>query len=179
MKLNKLLTLLLIFLSTILFPQEPILYEKVIRTDSIGKDLLFATINDWFASNYNSANDVIQMIDKDAGILIGKGSMRYDYGWNSSCNGNVSYTIKIYVKENRFKVILRDFNHLGDNYSKSVNFGLITNSELYTTSGMFKGYYNNSWKDLKIKMKKYSSVIFESLENKTKNYKQELIEDDW
>jgi len=60
--------------------QENLTFEKVIVTDSVGKAMIFATINDWFATTYNSANDVIQMADKDAGIIIGNGSMSFSYG---------------------------------------------------------------------------------------------------
>ena len=76
--------ILLISLITILtnnsFSQENLTFSKIIKADSVSKTELFVVINDWFASNYNSANDVIQMSDKDAGIIIGKGSLKYSYG---------------------------------------------------------------------------------------------------
>ena len=73
-----LLLLSLVIISTIIsFGQDALVFSKVIQTDSIGKAKLFAAIHDWFATTYNSANDVIQMADKEEGTIIGNGSMTY------------------------------------------------------------------------------------------------------
>lgn len=166
----------LIILMTInISAQDLVSFEKVIKTDSVDKVKLFSTINDWFATTYNSAQDVIQMIDKEAGTIIGKGSMKYFYGNNSSYNGNINYTIKIYIKDNRYKVILSDFNHTG----LSFNLGLITSADIYTDKGMYKNYHNKAWSDIKSKIEKYSNDVFNSLENKTKSINDKNKGDDW
>ncbi len=175
MRLKNLMTGLIILITINLSAQDLISYEKVIKTDSIGKALIFSTINDWFATTYNSANDVIQMVDKEAGIIIGKGSMKYYYGNNSSYNGNINYTIKVYVKDNRYKVILTDFKHSG----LSFDLGLITSAEIYATKGMYKKYHNKAWSDIKLKTEQYSNDIFNSIENKTKKTNYINIGDDW
>lgn len=180
-KYNSLIGLLLIT-SLNLDAQENFTLEKVIQTDSIGKNLLYATINDWFASTYNSANDVIQMSDKDAGIIIGKGSMAYSKkGMSYMCySGYIKYTIKVYVKENRYKVVLTDFNHsvkVGNGPQCAL--GTITTADVYATKGMSKKYHNNTWNDIKSTVEQYSNGIFESLEKKTNNVKVETVDDDW
>ena len=162
--------------------QESLTFSKVIKADSLDKTSLFVIINDWFASTYNSANDVIQMTDKDAGVLIGKGVFEYSFGKLSySCyDGHVKYTIKVYVKDKRFKVILTNFIHsVNVGHGHSCNLGLITMDELYATSGMSKKYHNRVWRDIKIKAQIYSNKIFKSLENKVNESKTNLIDDNW
>jgi len=183
----------LLFLSVITFgvllitslninAQENLKFEKVIQTDSISKSQLFVTINDWFASTYNSANDVIQMSDKEAGIIIGKGSIPYSKkGFAYQCySGYIKYTIKVYIKDNRFKVVLTNFNHsVNVGNSPLCSLGTLTTAEVYATKGGSKKYHNNAWNDMKIILEPYSNSIFESLENKTKNIKEETVGDDW
>jgi hypothetical protein len=167
----------LIFVSTIsLLGQENLSFSKVIQTDSVGKIVLFVNINDWFATTYNSANDVIQMADKDAGIIIGNGSFSYSFGKLAYLcyDGYVKYTIKVNIKDNRYKVELTNFNHsvkAGNNISCAL--GIITNSATYTDTGISKSYHNKVWEDLKLKVELYSNDIFKSLENKTKSIKTE------
>jgi len=167
------LTILIISISASC--QEGIAFEKVIQAEGMNKDELFIKLNEWFASNYKSANDVLQMVDKDAGVIVGKGSMNYFHKKKSSYNGNLNYTIKTYVKDNRYKVLLSDFNHSG----LSFDLGLITSEEIYTNKGIYKKYHNQAWSDIKLKIKQYSYDIFNSFENKTKKDNDMDIGDDW
>ena len=148
--------------------QENLTFSKVIQTDSVGKTKIFTTINDWFATTYKSASDVIQMSDKEAGIIIGNGSMSYGFGKLAySCyDGYIKYTIKIYVKDNKYKVELTNFMHSGN--GPQCNLGIITTSDVYTSSGMSKNAHNKVWEDIKLKIEQNSNDIFISLENKTK-----------
>jgi hypothetical protein len=156
--------------------QEAISFSKVIRADSIDKTSLFASIHEWFAATYNSANDVIQMADEDAGTIIGKGTFEYSYGKSShsSYDGFVDYTIKAYVKDNRFKVVIENFSHVR---ATSMNLGLITSAEEYTSKGMYKDYNNRVWSDLKEKSKVFSERIFSLLEEHTNQ--PTSVDDNW
>ena len=165
-------TLFLLFVS-ICYSQEPIIHSKIIYTDSIGKQGVYIAINDWFASSYNSANDVIQMADKEAGILIGNGNI--EYYTNSSYDGWISYTIKVYCKDNRFKVELLNFTHKSTRVSDpTYSLGLLTSKEPYTDKGMFKKYHNREWILMKEKADEYSKFIFNELELKTENMESQL-----
>ena len=147
--------------------QENLSFTKIIQADSMSKTDLFININDWFASVYNTSNDVIQMADKDAGIIIGNGVLFYkpkrldlkSYG------GHVEYTIKVYIKDSKFKVEITNFRHFGSGYS----FGNITTAEMHKTTGLYKNEYNRAWNDVKTKIEAYCAEIFESLENSVKN----------
>lgn len=163
----------------------PLEFSKVLYTDSVGKVVLFSTINDWFATNFKSANDVIQMADKEAGIIIGKGTFEYSYGQKLSyiCySGYINFTIKVYVKDNRYKVEFLNFNHesVGSQYSSpSCSLGLITSNSESSFNGLGKSFYNNVWIDVKEKINIKSEMIFNSLELKTKNIKILDDKDGW
>lgn len=93
------------------------------------KSELFLLAQSWMAANYKSANDVVQMIDKEAGRIIGKGSLKApakpmgmgNYYW-------VRYTITIDVKDNRIRCVLSDFVQDGSSYPNgSPNGGSLDN----------------------------------------------------
>ena len=46
---------------------------QVFEVEGKSKDEIHSIINQWVAENYNSANNVIQMNDKEAGTIIVKG----------------------------------------------------------------------------------------------------------
>ena len=173
--------LALIFTTQQAFSQENFTISKVIKTDEVGKNMIYVAINDWFATKYNSANDVIQMADKEAGIIIGDGSTDYTkQGMMYGCYvGSIKYTIKVYMKGNRFKVDITNFRHsVKPNASLDCALGLITNAENYTDKGMSKKYHNKVWNDIKEYSTSYAESLFLSLEERAKNIKEEVT-DDW
>lgn len=99
-----------------IFPEVDgaIIYSEVITVDSsIKKEELFNRAKAWFVDNYKSANDVIQLQDKDAGVIIGKGI--FDAGYNLGMMVgydivHVSHTVKIYVKDGKFKYEIVDLS---------------------------------------------------------------------
>jgi hypothetical protein len=109
-----------------------VIYTDVIKVDStINKSELFNRAKAWFVSEYKSANDVIQMQDKDAGILIGKGVFDINYNpWTDSIFGgdvkvDVSHIIKLYFKKGKYKYEITDiageyYSHDGDKVPVSI-----------------------------------------------------------
>jgi len=164
------------------YAQDNLTFSTVIKTENVGKAQLFLVINEWFASTYNSANNVIQMADKEAGIIVGNALFDYSYGKlvYGCYDGYIKYTIKVYIKDNRYKIELTNFNHsvqIGN--SEYCSLGIITTADLYTTSGMSKKYHNNVWSNIKSKSETYSLGIFKSLENKTETISNIKNTDDW
>lgn len=165
-----------------LIAQEPISYSKVIQTDSVGKDVLFSTIHEWFAMNYNSANDVIQLADKEGGTIVGKGLFSYSLGklMYNCYDGTISYTIKVTIKDNRYKVDLLNFTHKScPACNVSCSMGLITTAEQYTASSFDNKAMTKIWVDAKVKIENYANSIFYSLEEKTNSIKTEIIDSNW
>jgi hypothetical protein len=83
-------------------------YTNVINIDSVRKDELFVRAKKWFATTYKSANDVIQMDDKDAGEIVGKGNMQIKY---YARNPRISHTITISVKDGKYRYIISDLEY--------------------------------------------------------------------
>ena len=173
---------ILMAISTITYSQSPISFEKVIKTDSVGKSIIYSSVLEWFAVTYKNSSEVLQMTDIDAGIIVGNGSVGYNHkGLSYLCyEGYIHYKIKIYFKDNRYKVILSNFTHsnLRGN-SPSCELGLITDAEKYAIKGMSKKYHNAVWNEIKVKMEDYSNSIFNSLELHTRKISTEKISDDW
>ena len=62
---KKLLFTYVFLLSVSLFAQKPLEYNSIIEVEGITKNDIYIQVNDWLATTFNSANDVIQMADKD------------------------------------------------------------------------------------------------------------------
>src|SRR5882672_11349281 len=73
---------------------NPIQFSKVLAVDSaLTKDKLYSFGVEWFAKTFNNARYVLQMQDKDAGIIIGKGSFEYYLGGSNL--KSIQYTVKL------------------------------------------------------------------------------------
>jgi hypothetical protein len=107
--------------SNLLFAQEKLMdvlpmqdgkvvYTAVTNADSTTKDVLYSNAKQWFAETYKSAQDVIQLDDKDAGTVIGKGLFKSGFTvFMDALQVNVHHTVKIYVKDNKYKYEITDF----------------------------------------------------------------------
>lgn len=113
---------LFIILSNLTYSQEKFLellpmkdgkvnYNDVVLVDSCSKDRLYLKAKHWFIDSYRSAKDVIQLDDKENGELIGKGF--FETYWQilfyAGQQINVWYTVKIQMKENKFRYEITDF----------------------------------------------------------------------
>lgn len=128
-----LLAILLLFCITS-FGQEYKIEEKSITgifdIDGKSKAEIFSAINKWISINYNSAKNVIQLNDAEAGNIIIKGinevtyknAMKVLYPKNSYIPENTTtkfnHLIEINVKENKFRIIYRitDSEGLNDKF---------------------------------------------------------------
>lgn len=177
---KKFFVILLILKSAIAFSQNPIQYERVYKIDSINKAKLYSIVNEWFASTYNKSTEVIQMTDKEEGIIVGKGAIRYDHSKHTyGCYGGyIKYTISVYIKDGRYKVILSDFIHTVD-YANSpaCALGQLTNAELYATQGISKKYHNEAWNDMKSKISNHSEYLLNSLNKHVLG--NSMLKNDW
>ena len=101
-----------------LFPIDSITnkitYSEIIYLDnSSNKQDLFLRAREWFAKTFNSSNNVIQMQDKEDGILIGKGSMEvFLKALGMTSGGNYfNFTISMHFKDGRYKYEITDFTY--------------------------------------------------------------------
>lgn len=96
------------------------------------KSDLFSELNKWVSINYKASKHVIQMNDKESGILIIKGTneVQYENAWKSLYKKSeiipkystlkISHLIEINVKDNKFRIIykltdIEDLNNVFNN----------------------------------------------------------------
>jgi hypothetical protein len=151
---------------------KPLTYGNVIKVDSmISTRQLYARCRSWFAESYRSAQDVIQMDDKENGKIIGKGNLKYSskiFVGSEATKGWVRYTVSIQVKPGRYKYELTNFNHEGNplNDGEKLSFGLITTeTECPYKIGLLtgKGWRNKVWRDIKENIEINIIPLIESL----------------
>ena len=168
-------TIILFFLITVsTYSQEPLEYDNIIEVNSIEKDKLFEILNDWTAIIFNSANDVIQLSDKDNGKLIIKGVKNYSLGSSlyNCYDGFISFTLRIVVKDNKYRITILQLKHNSMN-NNVCSLGLITTAELFKPKGFAKREKNKIWKDLKVKSSELNKSILNSIKEKINNYSSE------
>ena len=78
-------------------------YEEVVEVSGQSKDELYDKLRRFVVLNYNSANNVIQLDDKDSGNIIVKGLIPYDINWGGVSSYNSRHTLDIKVKDGRYK----------------------------------------------------------------------------
>lgn len=138
-------------------------YKIIDSAKGITADQLYTNARAWVAKTFVSANAVLQMDDKQAGKIIGKGNMRTPvknaFGMVIG-DDIINFTITIDVKENKYRVILSDFSHQGGTYKGSANGGSLDRekpacSSIFITKGM--------WDKIKKEVDKQSAVLLKSL----------------
>lgn len=165
-----------LFISLFLYCQDRIspalAFTEVVQVDSIlSSKELYQRARSWFAESYRSAQDVIQMDDKENGKIIGKGSIKYNsnvFIASEGTRGWIRYTISIQVKDGRYRYEITDFYHEGNplNPGGQFSFGLITTDTecpYQMNSRTPKGWKNKVWSDIKETIQKNIIPLKESM----------------
>jgi hypothetical protein len=85
-----------------------IVYMRVIEVADLDFDEIYNRAHSYFTYNYVSGDDVIQMADRDAGIIVGKGifpSIYQSFGF-VPWNNDVYHILRVDIKEGKARVIL-------------------------------------------------------------------------
>lgn len=82
---------------------------RVIIVDSIlkTKEQIYVAVNDWFVRSFNDGKSVIQLNDKDAGVIIGKGhisNMGSTMSFASSADISADVIIRVDMKDGRMRI---------------------------------------------------------------------------
>lgn len=123
-------------------------YTGVVQADSMSAKSLQSRAKLFVAEAFKSAKDVTQMDDPDGGIIMVKGTMapvikapllgHIEYGY-------VSFTIKIQVKDGRYKYTFSDFYHEAHEQNKGSGGSLTNHKPACGTFIMTMGY----WRQIK------------------------------
>jgi hypothetical protein len=124
-KVRRILNLLFIFIPIYSFGQftsiptkdaETILLDTVLKVDSANKYELYTRAKIWVSDYFKSANAVIDLDDKDNGIIIGKGKSKIEVptAVGQPFQTNCHYTFKLSFKDEKVKVEVYDFSYKVD-----------------------------------------------------------------
>jgi Domain of unknown function (DUF4468) with TBP-like fold len=120
---------------------KPIVFVTIENVDSsITKETLYFNGLEWLGKHFINANKVIQISDKDAGLILAKGSFSYSAPGNILTveeNRVISFMIKFSFKTSKYRLELSDFNDEG--------LGLITNGD-YEDHSISKKNIQKIWK---------------------------------
>ncbi len=170
-----------LMISSLMAQNNKLSFEKVIKVDSIQKQFIYNGIKEWIGMNFVSSKNVIEVDDKDVGIIIINALTDYSMGKLRylAYEGYLRYTIKLQIKDGRFKIEITNFTHQVNNSPSYWSIGILSNSEEFQgkCSGMERSYFNKVWNDLKQKSESLSVTIinefekihFESNENDNKS----------
>lgn len=71
------------------------------------KEQIYVAVNDWFARSFNDGKSVIQLNDKDAGVIIGKGhisNMGSTMSFDSNADISADVFIRVDMKDGRMRI---------------------------------------------------------------------------
>lgn len=90
-------------------------YSKVIDLANKSKEELYSTSKIFFVNNFNSANKVIQLEDKENSVIIGNGNAKIlaTAGMGVYSTMYLNYSIKIESKENKIRYEIYNFSFDG------------------------------------------------------------------
>ena len=94
-----------------------IIYTSVVNVDSTKSNELYVRANEWFVNTFKSAKDVIQLSDKEAGKIIGKGVF-------STGLFTIHFTVEIQTKDGKYKYAFSNFickSMEGSHYENTCN----------------------------------------------------------
>lgn len=159
----------LIIISLTTNAQNPIKVDTIITIDNISKDDMFVKASTWIAQKYNSAQDVIQYSDKEAGVIICKGVFHHEFGSRglySQFYGYIDYTLSIKFKDEKFRITIDNFTHRSDDPNNpffSNSFGTVTDSPESGGKWKKKKSFHKYWADLGVKCVEYGENIIQGL----------------
>lgn len=116
---KRLLILFSIILPVISFAQSEmpmkdgkVFYEVIDTIPNTSKIDLYNRSKIWFVNTFNNAKAVIQLDDKDAGVIMGKGVSVFDNGniVTGSLRNYIDYTININIKDNKYRLQVYDIS---------------------------------------------------------------------
>jgi len=128
-----------------------IVYSEVVKVDSAKSNELFVRAHEWFANAFKSAKAVIQLDDKEAGKIVGKGT--FDVSDNNNHNsliyiawtGTVDFTVEIQTKDGRYKYVFSNIVFTNTETGYPGDLKLIAPF----TKGMYHERLNKQWSDIR------------------------------
>jgi hypothetical protein len=120
---------------------KPIVFASIEIVDStVKKETLYFNGMEWLAKHFTNANKVIQVSDKEAGLILAKGSFTYNapgYMLSGSETRSISFLLKFSLKDGKYRLEMSDFSDEA--------LGIITNGD-YEDHSLSKKSIQKLWK---------------------------------
>lgn len=86
-------------------------WTDIVEAPGLSKSDIYTKVRIWFSESFKSSNHVLQMDDKDSGIIIGKGNTRISgKGGIVGFDYVTDFTIKIEIKDGRYRSTISDIS---------------------------------------------------------------------
>jgi len=169
---NILIVILLSPLLVVAQSDTVITYSKVNTIDSVSKSEIFSRAQTWFNITFKSSKDVLQISDKDAGHLAGKGwgvmnfQQKAGLGINQTISTKLNFNIDVWVKEGKYKYIITNIDAT-DQSSAKYHYGILTSAKEMPVKMYLVGTKrsNDFWAKLKSEAQIYVGNLSKSLED--------------
>lgn len=179
---KKMITLMIVIVGVTVCNAQPLEFEKVFRVDSnLTQNELYSRAKAWFANEYNKANEVIQVDDKERGEIIGAPVYSHSYkAGGVPIEMSIKYRISVKVKQGRYKTNIYGFfsskavqGSSRGNQIIADGFGEVTQEHKKN-----KNYLNeNRYNEMTASIRNYVNDIFDSLN--TEMSKPTSKDSDW
>ena len=156
------------------------IYQKI-QQSQLSSDDIYLKLRQWFVETYKSSEAVLEIEDGENGVLMGKGTSNINivdrFGGNTT--KDIDYTLKIEIKEARFRITFSDIYYVDAPYSGNNYQRIITPAEtLIKNEHLFKR--NGKLRKFNASLKSGAEEQFDALTKKMKDYLQNSVSsDDW
>lgn len=158
---------------------EPLEFSEVVQATGVSKDELYNRARNWVVQTYNSANDVIQLADKESGQITVKALILSKF---KIFNMKTAYTMSIYIKDGRYKYIFSDFilTATSPQHTKPAEFGLLTTAIDAPKMGPYywRSHVQKIWDIAKLEVQNLRETQIISLKS-AMSTETETQSDDW
>ena len=125
---RKILLLLFVFCASYSYAQKPLECDTIIECPGMTSDKIYSKMKYFVADYFKSAQNVIQLDDKEEHHLLCKGNVRFEVKsltWHM-LDGVINFTLDLQAKDGKYRIVMRDFSHesfdkkYGDSWSMGI-----------------------------------------------------------
>lgn len=160
---SSLFVFLLSIAYTYTFAQEPavnifplkdgkVTYEKVIKVDSASNPILIQRVKAWALSAFNSQKAALQTEEKDwiayKGFINAPFTTPKYLKYSLTTNWQYWFTLRVYVKENRAKIIIDNVQVGSEDNSSTVPIETVRAQSEAAIKRKDKKYFDKYWKEV-------------------------------
>ncbi len=154
---------------------KPLEYILVVSVEGVTKDQLYSEALAWFGETFRGPKNVIEVQDRQAGRIIAKPLFLYEptvFESTARIRGVVRYSVKVEVKDGRYRYSIGDFFHEGSREGDlaPISFQLLTTDPecpyQFSPRDLKSSSKQETWDNLKLVAKNQAALIISSLKSR-------------